>query len=289
MRYLTFFQFIIINFGFDIVKSMKQWINLQKSVTRNRLRIIFLNKCLRHNVIPPHLNRLATYNADLHHFRSRSRFKFIVHRFVTTMIRIEIFDAHRVINLARDSNFRLLRYISHSVPIDILNRFFNKQSKSLRSYYRNEEERMNNKFDWLLNKQKKLALSKMDRVHYFCVSRDSIQESTDSSSCSQPRPLDVNNTFEFSFNPPQRHPTPSSFEILIEPQSFHKSSSSALSIKDKWFVNLSSVHIPLEVQGLVQLGENFCLPSTDKDLIITNFLKNIEIRQQVPCQHTDID
>ncbi|KMQ94997.1 hypothetical protein RF55_4815 [Lasius niger] len=64
--------------------------------------------------------------------------------------------------------------------------------------------------------------------------------------------------------------------LFLDPHAFQDSASSVLDIRNKWFVNLSSAHIPLEIQGLLQLSENFCLPCNNKDETITEFLKNME-------------
>jgi len=47
---------------------------------------------------------------------------------------------------------------------------------------------------------------------------------------------------------------------------------------DKWFVNLSSIDIPLEVQYLLQLGEKFNLSinKDNKEKILVELLKYIE-------------
>ncbi|KYN13349.1 hypothetical protein ALC57_14362 [Trachymyrmex cornetzi] len=34
-------------------------------------------------------------------------------------------------------------------------------------------------------------------------------------------------------------------------------------LNNKWFINLSKTHIPDYVHALLQLGENFCLPTTE--------------------------
>jgi len=46
--------------------------------------------------------------------------------------------------------------------------------------------------------------------------------------------------------------------------------------KDKWFINTSGTHIPKEVIGLLQLGENFCLPTINKDRDIVECIKSVE-------------
>jgi len=54
------------------------------------------------------------------------------------------------------------------------------------------------------------------------------------------------------------------------------STSSFDSIFNKWFINLSHVSIPQNVQKLLQLGQNFSLPSTNIKNNIIQLIKNIE-------------
>ena len=49
-------------------------------------------------------------------------------------------------------------------------------------------------------------------------------------------------------------------------------------LNNKWFLNLSNIDIPIEVQYLLQLGEGFGLPITKHniDRTLIEFIKNIE-------------
>ena len=49
-------------------------------------------------------------------------------------------------------------------------------------------------------------------------------------------------------------------------------------LQDNWFVNLSNIDIPLEVQYLLQLGEKFNLPinQDNKKKVLVEFIKHIE-------------
>lgn len=66
-------------------------------------------------------------------------------------------------------------------------------------------------------------------------------------------------------------------EVKICPSSFADRSSSPLTLHKKWFVNLSTKHIPYEVCGLLQLGERFNLPTIScNDRVTSEFIKHIE-------------
>ena len=70
---------------------------------------------------------------------------------------------------------------------------------------------------------------------------------------------------------------PSSFLNNIPPPSLS-------SIRNKWFLNLSSTTVPTNIQCLLQLGENFSLPINNKRVVIFEFIKNIERNiKKFPC------
>jgi len=52
--------------------------------------------------------------------------------------------------------------------------------------------------------------------------------------------------------------------------------SSVSSIRDKWFTNLSSIPIPKNVQFLIQLGDNFSLPTFNKNKLTKEIIKSVE-------------
>ncbi|KMQ88038.1 reverse transcriptase [Lasius niger] len=80
----------------------------------------------------------------------------------------------------------------------------------------------------------------------------------------------------FSLKPDFPVPISSINEVILNPTDFQDPSPSPLHIQNKWFVNLSSKHIPQEVQGLLQLGENFSLPTMNTDTITVEFIKCVE-------------
>ena len=79
-------------------------------------------------------------------------------------------------------------------------------------------------------------------------------------------------------NNPSFSLSPSSL-ISIHPPSLHTWSSLS-TIKDGWFLNLSAVDIPFNIQYFLQLGENFALPFNNKHRIIFDCIKNVEISTQ---------
>jgi len=66
--------------------------------------------------------------------------------------------------------------------------------------------------------------------------------------------------------------------VKLDPWNYSNilNTSSFDSINNKWFINLSHVSIPQNVQRLLQLGQNFSLPSTNTENNIIQLIKNIE-------------
>jgi len=64
--------------------------------------------------------------------------------------------------------------------------------------------------------------------------------------------------------------------VELKPENFSHKEVSLLEPKDKWFINASDTSVPKKVIGLLQLGENFCLPSLNKDNDIVECIKSVE-------------
>src|SRR5580765_257122 len=145
MRHLTFFQSIKCNLGSKTVKLMKSWINSQKSVSKMHLRISFLKQCIGSRIVLPHLNRFNHYADSLHDTTSVRKFNILFKRFAMSMTRNEIYDMHRQIRATRMCSYKLVRQITHVLPISLCNNFFHTQDKSLRLHFAGERDRLDKK------------------------------------------------------------------------------------------------------------------------------------------------
>ena len=168
MRHFTFFGYVRFYFGTETVIYMKKWTNLQKTITKMKLRIAFLKKCIRHNITPPHLNFCSRIANNLYHARSISKFKNLRNRFITGSMKIEICDAHSIIRSSLSEVIELARHIVNTLPNFMCDDFFNFQNRPLRSYYVRERERLDNKFNWLVRKQTLEKIKHIRPVHYYC-------------------------------------------------------------------------------------------------------------------------
>jgi len=71
-------------------------------------------------------------------------------------------------------------------------------------------------------------------------------------------------------------PTNEIIKVRIDPTAYSDSLLNLEEIKENWFVNLSKVEIPHDIQCFLQLGETFSLPLIDKPILTMEFIKNIE-------------
>ena len=106
------------------------------------------------------------------------------------------------------------------------------------------------------------------------------------------RPSDVTHNgsskFSFSFPKMTRDNPPDSTNIIINPPNTTPLPN-LFSLRENWFVNLSSISIPEEIQSLLQLGDNFSLPFYNTDKLTIEFIKNVENnihKLPIPAQMT---
>jgi len=88
-------------------------------------------------------------------------------------------------------------------------------------------------------------------------------------------------TKTFSLVPPQDNNEnivhSNSINISVNPHKFKERLPLTEDTNNKWFINLSDTEVPLEVSKLLQLGNNFSLPThLNKKTAIHEFIKDIE-------------
>jgi len=85
-------------------------------------------------------------------------------------------------------------------------------------------------------------------------------------------------SFSYTIPPPTQFPRVSEIIKITVTPSFHNNQplSCLSSIREKWFLNLSGIFIPNHIQCLLQLGENFALPTIHKKEMTFEFIINIE-------------
>lgn len=201
-------------------------------------------------------------------------------RTIRCILKIEISDLHRHLR-ALQHNLLLCTCSLYSwIPSSFLDNFFKKQWLFFRSFFNKEDLRITNKLHWLSSKYN-VPIRSLSPVNYYCTipplpSIDKYKSKLRSHDHSSPSSLPPPQFFLSPIPHPSSH---SSFNIQLN---FNQSSpvdnhSFLISLNNKWFVNLSSIYIPHDVQCLLQLGGRFSLPPYKNSRHATfDFIKNIE-------------
>ena len=255
-NYFSFFNYIKVTFGAYTLTLFKSIIKFQKMIIKNRLRANFLRRCISHNIVPPHARVLHKFDNMFFSKRINNKFDLIRNKMSKQLLKLEIQDACCRTNYAINQTCNISYNIFQRVPVSVCNSFFSTQNKSLCFFYHNEQNRLNKKFNWLLNKKAQHVRSNI--VTYFynlpLPNSNSQYSLTDLSTSSSNKP---------------------NIEINISPPS-NLQSQNPLDIKEKWFINLSSTSIPTHIRSILQLGDNFSLPFLNKEKLTIEFIKNVE-------------
>lgn len=265
----SFFNFIFTTFGKYPVYLLKSWIKQRKMIIKNKVRIRFLKFCIASNIFPPHLYQFYKFSLNLNQHSSITRFNRMKKRFITVLLKTELNDAFRTLEYSQTNVLRFERLITRHIPYYICHSFFMRQECSLQLFSGQQFQKMDKKIQWLISKHEKQMVMNIKPVQYsrLSVAVDLLSPSVETEN-NKPWLFTTNN------NSPELH----SYEVNIDPSSFSNNvcGSSLNTIKDKWFINLSSTSIPKDTQCLLQLGDNFSLPSNNLEKTVVEVIKNIE-------------
>jgi len=239
----NFFKYIKFYFGLRGIRFLNVFIKLSKTITNCILRIRFLKNCIIHNLTPIHLSRFEHYkHINFSHNSSIRRCKNINKKYIELLLKLELSDAHNHLRNVRSKLQNSYNNIISFFPRYIVNNFFKFHSTQECRRMCNEGIKIDNKIRLLKEKVFKKKLHNMKSITYDTSTKkeDSITVNISPNNFSEPYYLD--------------------------------------SIQDEWFVNLSDVEFPSEVQRLLQLGDRFGLPPFEhlKKRNTINFIKHIE-------------
>ena len=157
--------------------------------------------------------------------------------------------------------------LSVYLPTHICDEFLRTQGKSCHLYFIKERKRLDSKLRWLVNKKVKQSIVGIAPIQYiFDSGLNPVSSTSGNTFGSSGRGSLVNSTPQVvdpSSFPKNSSPSPM---IAIHPSSFPSQSPSSLTtVRNRWFLNLSSCDIPRNVQCFLQLGNNFALPFNNKN------------------------
>lgn len=132
----NFFIFITNNFGDNITRSLKLWININRRILLIKSRILFLKSCRTHNICPTHLSFLLD-NFRFSSFNSRvaNRQKYVIGDFVSRTLRNEIIDAYSNISQLAAQLQVLARFCSDRLPKYVWYKFCDTQILNLEKFF----------------------------------------------------------------------------------------------------------------------------------------------------------
>lgn len=132
---------------------MKAWMWYRKQIINNRIHTDFLHKCINNNIVPPHIGNIFNkYRGYFTHERSIKSFELLKQLFVKKLLRIELNDKYGSTRFAHTQIFKLSRNINCYIPLSVCNSFFNRQNGPLYTYFVNERNKLNKKFEFLYSK-----------------------------------------------------------------------------------------------------------------------------------------
>lgn len=255
-NFISFFNYIKFKFGHKVLIMFKSVSKFYRIIINNKLRVYFLRRCISSDIVPSHVRCLHNFDNNFFSYKVNNKFKHIKRKMVTQLLKLEIQDAFCRINYATSQLCTLAYKIYQIVPVSVCNEFYHTQYLSFRGLYGRELMRLNKKLNWLTTT--KVGHTQPNNITYF-FNPSSLNEET---------PYSVSN---LSFIPS----THSNLKIDISPPPSTHPQNPFL-INDKWFINLSTTTIPIHIQSLLQLGDNFSLPFSNINKLTTEFIKNIE-------------
>jgi len=268
MRYLhrNFFKYVSTTFGILCSRLLKSWINQQKLIINNKIRVTFLKACIQNNIVPIHLQNIIGNKLIMSDHNCNRKIKHLRHVFATKILKIELNDAHKSLNSAKIEVCRLVREISKHLPVYLYSKFFRLQNSFLHFLFTNKKHKIFKKIDNLIQKQTHTAIknTKSIRFHSWHSTQNNVLKTTNT----------TNNNNPLDLSPYSIH----SNEMIVKPTDFINNipTSSLFSKRDNWLVNLTPTIIPHDVHCLMQLGENFSLPTQNRKKITIELVKNIE-------------
>jgi len=260
----SFFNYIYRTFDIEVYRSMKLWINLNKRIIKTLTKLHFLSICKDLNIVPPHINNAIKLNyINCMNPKLKRKLTFSGKIFAIKINNYEIRDAHYTLTLLRRRLLVTTNHLSSILPTYLWNKFFNTQRISLCKIKNFEFQRIDKKIAWLKNK-KLYNYSKSTREISYYVTRTTNSE------------INTNDLI-FSFKEPPSTNTSLTNNIIIEPTMLSNNEEVVSGLKEKWFVNLSSVDIPNTVRDLLFLGEKFNLPpQRQKNRMALETIKDVE-------------
>jgi len=174
----------------------------------NRLKIIFIRNCINSDVFPSHLyGQFKNFDGSFYTTKQAHSFNNLKKRFLRNILKLELLDIYNYIRIAHNKLYIISLDLEECIPLSICISFFNRQSRSLFTYYLRERDRYDRKFRFLVSRQKENI--NIDPIHYYYHI-----------TAPQPKTLgDSQNNYSFNYSIKNNNHIDTS-EVLVHPESF---------------------------------------------------------------------
>jgi len=255
------FQFISFYFGTHVTMILKTWIDINYRIIRAYSKLQFLKQCKFRKLHPQHISYCIKTPINVQNFKAIRKLNGLLHNFKSGILKIEIFDLHKLIRHLNNELSFLSQDISRILPPAMWHSIRRHHSISFNNFKYKLNRDHHKKLQGIIIKSNIEKINNIKKIQYTYHMSNSkyfldtkFSPRSDTQNCAQ----DIN--------------------IIIDPKKFNSKKVNLLeSTNSKWFVNLSNTTIPQEVSTLLQFGEKFTLPMpSNKKFVIHEFIKDIE-------------
>jgi len=256
------YEFVKRNFGTEVFGLFKSWIDLNYKSIRIVSRLEFLKQCKNFMLFPTHLSLFSESRFHLVDHKSKHNLSRLLYNTKRKILNIESFDLHRQLQKIKREIAIISRNLSDQLPVYIWRDIYDRNNWFFEKYKRKIQINNEKKIYWLRKKKNLEIINNIKNINY------------------NVKVENISNVTVYRFDGMQVNGADESevININISPDRFINNINKPLNqTNSKWFINLSSCDIPMEVSNLLQLGEGFSFPffKSKKESVI-EFIKDFE-------------
>ena len=236
---MSFFRFIHREFGQQNCYNLKIFMRRTKLAIKLKLRIKFIRKCIKHKLQPKHTNFRLLGGVNVFQPNSKKLLNNIKSTYILKILKIELKDAYLTLHKVNREMYKIQEELHSRLPDNLLRNFFDSQYYRNRKIWYIENTKIKNKIQRLISQQRIATNRSIKPVKI---------------------KINSNNNNNVTIITPDKFKTPNNIN----------------KIQEGWFLNLSNVHIPKDVELLLQMGDRFNLPLVNNSNAIIENIKQIE-------------
>ena len=143
-----FYQWISTNYGFHITNLLKSWVNTKKKICNVKQQLVFLLRCRKFDLLPPHINNLRI-NLQLYSNSVNRKFSKRLTLFKFNILNFEIKDMNFNLSFLHKLIMSIEQRLFKFLPMDIVHRFFDLNNLKISDFNYNKRMCLIKKFNYL--------------------------------------------------------------------------------------------------------------------------------------------